>query len=1362
MMNPGDATTTRNGASHISSQLLKDGTVLDLFETLTAAGPYDSAYMEDPTQFVPQGSVIPIPEAILSHYSRVRSKSFMGLFPEIKRAWITIDNKLFLWNYEDGNDYYPFDGLDQIIVSVALIPPRPNVFQQDINYILAISTPVEIVLLAVRIKDTKKDRMNGMLGSHVGTHGGELTLHPTQLAVSSDNINMVCMVGTPEGRIFMCGQDGCLYELTYQAATGWFSGRCAKINHSSSLWTNMLPAFIRPSKTESLISGVVDRRRRVLYTLSARGRISVYDLGQGGAETILVAALEPEYLAQELSGRTGEQWTLDRLQIVTISPILDDETKDVHLIAITSSGYRMYFSTNRTLTLTPITSPAQRPFQLKLIHVRPGPPAEARPTHNEPRDALLPSSSSSSYMLDSTYGASRLMQTTPNPTTSLVSAAYYSKGVYLLARGRGDERDTLVSVCPDPARTSRQDMAPTVYSTRLSLYEMVSRIGVDGKVWSIEEDFESAMGHPANVSELSLQVYRAARKFLCLTTSGIHVVLKQRPLDQLADILITTQGLGLEGGDELTRFVSRYGNNQACAQLLAVACQAEEPLCSYATRAFFKFGGRPQYTETGITGNINSLARAPGSVAPGAIVPVGSYPMSPAPAQSTMGLGGVDMGRAVGVTELAYSSAHNGLSLHLARIVRPLWDLPLVAETQDRDASGVSLLVLPITHRTLREVIRNLNNLRIFLEKNPTFAPLIAPAPSPATIQQRLTSIMSRRREDEARRLESRSLSELHQVSLVLLEATNLLSTVGDAMHRIMEGLPHDTRARIISLRFKDIVGSEVGAEAARTLVHSYMGLVPGNSDAVGDLLARECPSFFSASDRTLFQGSEMLQRALGAAATDAAEQTRLLQESLSHFSTVASSLTLGKLSEICGAYQSANFFGGVLELVVRFVRAHDGSSALQWYRGGQQQGAIGERAYQDYMAAMQNVLDLLASTAYTEKGTEFRTFIMDTLSKEELVHVALFGWYLEKGLEKELITLPSPYLENYLRRSEPDSGLLWQYLLVHHRYLEAAIVLSAKADQEGDLSQRVEALAQARAAVSGVHPTTPEESDLIHELMDRTDVAALQQQVHAALKRHLAATPQDDQIFRPKVVQAISELDSQLLTISALYNNYTTPFRLYDQSLGILHTARHKDPALVKQLWLDIIAEELAQTEPDTRSLADRIALLGKDRYPNTDVVMIDFLVDVLEQRNLAMRLWEAELPRNETGQVVASGDNYEVAISWVARLMIRGIGVPYQEVYRVYTQLLQTSHWQTKVGRVHLIEVLHYIIKEWSVSMSSSLSMQGGRGGGRGGVDQRTFDLTHLDSDLERFRDEVDGLDKTSQQLRNKLETLKKQLFP
>lgn len=57
---------------------------------------------------------IPIPEALLEQYegkysiellfisTGLKFKSFLGVFPEINRAWFTIDNRLFIWNYLDG------------------------------------------------------------------------------------------------------------------------------------------------------------------------------------------------------------------------------------------------------------------------------------------------------------------------------------------------------------------------------------------------------------------------------------------------------------------------------------------------------------------------------------------------------------------------------------------------------------------------------------------------------------------------------------------------------------------------------------------------------------------------------------------------------------------------------------------------------------------------------------------------------------------------------------------------------------------------------------------------------------------------------------------------------------------------------------------------------------------------------------------------------------------------------------------------------------------------------------------------------------------------------------------------------------
>lgn len=39
---------------------------------------------------------------LTSHATVARAKCMMGLFPEIERAWFTVDNKLILWDYLDG------------------------------------------------------------------------------------------------------------------------------------------------------------------------------------------------------------------------------------------------------------------------------------------------------------------------------------------------------------------------------------------------------------------------------------------------------------------------------------------------------------------------------------------------------------------------------------------------------------------------------------------------------------------------------------------------------------------------------------------------------------------------------------------------------------------------------------------------------------------------------------------------------------------------------------------------------------------------------------------------------------------------------------------------------------------------------------------------------------------------------------------------------------------------------------------------------------------------------------------------------------------------------------------------------------
>ena len=84
----------------------------------------------------------------------------MGLFPEIGRAWITMDSRLFLWNYENKSEFCEFDELDQIILSVGLVTPKRGIFKDFVKHLLIIATPAEVVFVAVTYNGDQQYEIN--------------------------------------------------------------------------------------------------------------------------------------------------------------------------------------------------------------------------------------------------------------------------------------------------------------------------------------------------------------------------------------------------------------------------------------------------------------------------------------------------------------------------------------------------------------------------------------------------------------------------------------------------------------------------------------------------------------------------------------------------------------------------------------------------------------------------------------------------------------------------------------------------------------------------------------------------------------------------------------------------------------------------------------------------------------------------------------------------------------------------------------------------------------------------------------------------------------------------------------------------
>lgn len=191
-----------------------------------------------PWNFLKKEKFTAFPDFLYAQYDSLQCKSFMGIFPEINRVWLTIDSRLYLWDYEGTGELAlnTFDDQEQIIVSVGLVKPKPKVFLEQIEYLLVVTTPLEVILLGVAFRDAFKSDLPR----------GPLTLYRTEFSLSVDSVNMISVHGTNDGRIFMVGNDGNLYNLDYQSDEGWFTRKIRKTNLSAGPVTRFIvPPFLK-------------------------------------------------------------------------------------------------------------------------------------------------------------------------------------------------------------------------------------------------------------------------------------------------------------------------------------------------------------------------------------------------------------------------------------------------------------------------------------------------------------------------------------------------------------------------------------------------------------------------------------------------------------------------------------------------------------------------------------------------------------------------------------------------------------------------------------------------------------------------------------------------------------------------------------------------------------------------------------------------------------------------------------------------------------------------------------------------------------------------------------------------------------
>lgn len=544
----------------------------------------------------------------------LQCRSFMGIMPEINRIWITIDNRLYLWNYEsNGEDaIITFEDQDQIIVSVGLAKPIPGVFLDQIAYVLVITTPLEIILCGLAWTDEQAKRAKGAL-----------TLYRTGMSVSSDGVNMTDVLGTDNGRIFMRGNNGQLYELVYQAQDGWLTRKIRKINHSSTGFSLLVPEFLKWDSDGLIRLMAVDNSKRMLYAVTKTNQISLYYLGDDGHGFSCVSTLS-DILSRAL--RLGEnlpQTPLDErnFQIVSIHAISQVESTIINLVAVAATGHRFYFS--HTSDMDRFSS-SQQLSSLRLCFVRPPPLFSGELQYNSVQ-------------------------------SSKIHMAAYTNGLTIACQAFSEQVDRVIAISLDSGAIS---------SARVRyLAETSSTIDIEGKTWSVVEAQTPqvlAMNSSTEQSgyymnELVTQFEFPHRKFHLLTNGGLTTICKLRPLDILVQLI---ESSAQQDTRYFQDFFQAFGTDQACAMSLAIACGHSSisggsygipiQVSTMAAKLYFDMGGVPA---------MNRGAAMSSAVAP--------------------------LGVATTTAQVIFSSKHNGLSLYLSRLIRAVWKKEIVKKSSE-------------------------------------------------------------------------------------------------------------------------------------------------------------------------------------------------------------------------------------------------------------------------------------------------------------------------------------------------------------------------------------------------------------------------------------------------------------------------------------------------------------------------------------------------------------------------------------------------------------------------------------------------------------------------------------------------------
>uniref|UniRef100_A0A1I7YN66 Nucleoporin_N domain-containing protein n=1 Tax=Steinernema glaseri TaxID=37863 RepID=A0A1I7YN66_9BILA len=1118
----------------------------------------------------------PIPKDLRDQMKRMRSHCGMGMFPEISRAWMTIDSDLFIWSYNIGEDLAFFDGVPNAVITTTLANTKPGVFSENVHFLLAVATTVEIVLYAVCFYYTNG---NSVPLNDKDYSNYEMYLIPDPVySIGLDGAVVSGMKATKDGRIFFTADDS-LFELCYEAQT-WFKNKCRKVNHSKSYGSIISNLF---TKKDNIIQIVIDDERHILYTLSERKTVHVFDLGVDGNDCRKLNELSADALAHIVVCNTNLDGDSIK-DVVALSVVPVKESHFLNFVLVNSSGVRMYFTclspdadlsyfnsigSDDFIRIVPLSLEQTRPKTIRLVHVR------------LPRD----------FNTFRAHGDNVYLMCHTSDTT------------VLLKSGSNSRCATAVF------------MSSANYSLSTDMSENVECQVVQGLTWSIEKFEEDSnikyLTSPGMLPDMNppLTVYQHVTepdRFFFMTSEGVAFVDRHRPTDILRHILTN---FGAES-KQRAAFSSIHGPKNTMTMVLDILSSnlnADLRVKEEAQRVFFMVGGEaqtfagglsdinpvtgsasPQHSMAEYTPRASNFASTPfsrGAPAPLNVSGVSTiFPSTTAQTSRRYFLERRDpLSHATNTSEydtslqksVLFSHRHDALYSYFARLLGKFWTQQVCFKKGNTLACRYSSEELAWLARKLRQFKEAINEYKLI----------------PAA-ESGFVNSSAAYGKVEAKLKERKSMMDLYNLIVLSCETLHLLKLVTDRQfHAVTSHMADHIRNELLNITFSDLVssGTMVPAELISCLVRHYLG-DNATTNVISESLRKHCSSLFSMEDATAAEALEMLQRA--PQIPEGADRRKLCEEALGLF---RKSIVKVNVHSVADLFRQVHMFDSLVELALYKAASDDPQNiAVIAYRQGIVSGdrdladARGKRkdAYSCIIETLNLLLDPMsvAELRLTElSASTYRTQILNTVmrSDDELANVEIFDWLIDHNMSNFLVESGSVYVESYLRHkveSRDDvryQDVLWRHCERNGKFIAAAKLLHGLTDGtrvDVNLRQRITYLSQALLCCRS-EQTNENMHVFVQELEDKLEVAMVQER----LKESISSITPNDQFSKKELEDAIANLDQKIYSLNELYSEFAETFDLPLEKLSILKCACYFEEQTIHEVWMEIMEREFS-----------------------------------------------------------------------------------------------------------------------------------------------------------------------------------------